>query len=165
MCVCINIYIYLFIYILYIYICTYIFYITLSTCQKSLLVSSQFIPEENLSQSIVFSILINGISCNICLMGFGEINFQVGPRNFSAQSRLDFKRLISQRSEEQDFKLQDFLPVMFLSSLRSHKAENLCPSKLCCCGSDGMTEFGKQFLIRELPTGVGISCGKDDVSL
>lgn len=146
-CVCINIYI--FIYIYYIYVRTYIFYITPSTCQKSLLVSSQFIPEENLSQfffqfiCIVFSILINGISYNNCLIGFGEINFQVGPRNFSAQSRLDFKRFISQRSEEKDFKLQDFLPVMFLSSLHSHKAENFCPSKLCCCGLNGMTEFGK----------------------
>lgn len=75
MYVCINIYILIY----YIYVCTYIFYITLFAYQKSLLVSSQFIPEETLSQiffqfiCIVFSIVINGISFNNCLMAFVDV--------------------------------------------------------------------------------------------
>lgn len=82
------VYEYIYIYLYYIYICTYIFYITHSACWKTLLVSSQFIPEENLSQIFflfiwtVFSVVINGISCNNWSMPFGEVSFQVEPRNF-----------------------------------------------------------------------------------
>lgn len=54
---------YIYLYIIYIY--AHIYFISHSACVKSLLVSSQFIPEENLSQiffqfiRILFSLVIN----------------------------------------------------------------------------------------------------------
>lgn len=147
--ICVYKYIYLF--MLYIYICTYIFYITHSACWKTFLVRSKFISEENWSQiffqfiCILFSIVINGISCSNQKTPFVDVlersisNWDQGTFLHNPDWILRGSLVKKMRNRILNFRI--FSQWCFC--LPSPEAENFCPSKLCCCGLDGTTELGK----------------------